>query len=72
MNRAQNTGALLMAGAAVQLVLFTCGVLRRSYLALALPVSAAMLTLSAITLWLGWTMYTMEEETEEPPPSGAP
>jgi len=67
MNRAHSTGLFLMAGAAVQLLLFTYGALRRSYLALALPVTAAMLALTALTFWVGWTMMTLEEEVEEPP-----
>ena len=67
MNRAHSTGLVLMAGAAIQLLLFVYGALRRSYLALALPVTAAMLALTALTFWVGWTMLTMEEEVEEPP-----
>ena len=69
MNRAHSTGLVLMAGAALQLLLFVYGALRRSYLALALPVTAAMLALTALTFWVGWTMLTMEEEVEEPPVS---
>ena len=67
MNRAHTTGLVLMTGAALQLLIFTYGALRRSYLALALPVTAAMVTLTALTFWVGWTMLTMEEEIEEPP-----
>ena len=29
------------------------------------PVTAAMLALTALTFWMGWTMMTMEEETED-------
>jgi hypothetical protein len=65
MSRAQNTGVILMVGAALQLLLFFYGAIRRSYLALALPVTAAMLALTALTFWMGWTMMTMEEETED-------
>ena len=70
MNRGQNTGLFLMIGAALELLLFLYGAARRSYLALALPVTAAMLALTALTFWLGWTMLTMEDEPEEeqPPP----
>lgn len=67
MNRARSTGLLLMLGAALQLLLFSYGALRRSYLALALPVSAAMLALTALTFWMGWTMMTMEEVEESSP-----
>ena len=67
MNRAHMTGMILMAGAGLQLLLFMYGAFKRSYLALALPVTAAMLALTALTFWVGWTMMTMEEEIEEPP-----
>jgi hypothetical protein len=62
MNRAQTTGAILMAGAVLQMLLFVIGAARRSYLALALPVMAAMTALTALTFWVGWTMVNMEEE----------
>jgi len=68
MNRGQNTGLFLMIGAALELLLFIYGVMRRSYLALALPIAAAMIALSALTFWLGWTMLNMEDEEEEPEP----
>jgi hypothetical protein len=64
MSRAQTTGLLLMAGAALEVLLFFIGVLKRSYLALALPVTLAMMTASALTFWLGWTMLTMDDEDE--------
>lgn len=67
MNRAHTTGIVLIAGAIVELLLFLYGAARRSYLALALPVTAAMLTVTALTIWVGWTMMTMEEEEDEPP-----
>jgi hypothetical protein len=69
MNRGQSTGLFLMIGAALELLLFIYGATRRSYLALALPVTAAMLAVSALTFWLGWTMLTMEEDDEEEPGS---
>ena len=67
MDRAHSTGLILMLGAALELLLFLYGALRRSYLALALPVMAAMTVLTALAFWVGWTMMTMEEEPEEPP-----
>lgn len=66
MSRAQTTGLLLMAGAVLQLLLFVAGAARRSYLALALPVMAAMTALAVLTFWVGWTMVTIEEEEETP------
>ena len=67
MDRAHSTGLILMLGAALELLLFLYGALRRSYLALALPVTAAMAVLTALAFWVGWTMMTMEEEPEEAP-----
>jgi hypothetical protein len=67
MNRAHTTGVILIAGAVIELLLFFYGAARRSYLALALPVTMAMLAITALTMWVGWTMMTMEEEDEEPP-----
>ncbi len=67
--RAQKTGAIIMAMAGFGLVVFLIGALRRSYLALALPVTVAMAALTALGFWVGWTMMTMEEEPEEPPVS---
>ena len=69
--RAQTTGRLLIAGAALQMLLFLYGATRRSYLALALPVTAAMATVTILTAWLGWTMMSMQPE-EEDGPSVAP
>ena len=66
MNRAETTGLLLMAGSVLAFVLFVIGALRRSYVALVLPLTSAMLAVTAIAFWLGWTMYTLaEEEAEE-------
>lgn len=58
MDRSQMTGALIMAGAALQLLVFAAGLFRRSYLAVALPVTGAMAALSALAFWVGWTMLT--------------
>ena len=66
--RAQTTGKLLIAGAALQMLLFLYGATRRSYLALALPVTAAMTAVTVLTLWLGWTMLSMQPEQDEAPP----
>ena len=63
--RAQTTGRLLIAGAALQMLLFLYGATRRSYLALALPVTAAMAAVTVLTIWLGWTMLSMQPEEDE-------
>jgi hypothetical protein len=65
--RAQQTGKIIMALACVQMLVFLYGILRKSYLAIALPVTVAMTALTALGFWVGWTMMTMEEEPEEPP-----
>lgn len=65
MSRAQKTGLLLIGAAAFEMLLFLYGAMRRSYLALALPMTAAMTALTALTFWVGWTMLTMEEDPED-------
>ena len=65
MNRAQKTGVILIAAAAIEMVLFLYGAMRRSYLALALPMTAAMTALTALTFWVGYTMLMLEEEPDE-------
>lgn len=67
MDRAHTTGIVLIVASVVQFLIFLIAALRRSYLAVALPVTAAMATLTALAFWIGWTMMTMEEEPEEPP-----
>jgi hypothetical protein len=66
------TGMLIIGGAAVELLLFLYGVTRRSYLALAIPVTAAVAGLSALTMWVGWTMLTTETDMPEPELEEAP
>jgi hypothetical protein len=76
MERTRTIGAIIMAVAALQTVVFTLGVLRRSYLAVALPVLAATGAVSALLFWVGYTMVNMEpdlaeldlEDEEEPQP----
>ena len=70
--RAQTTGKLLIAGAALQMLLFLYGASKKSYLALALPVTMAMTAVTGLTLWLGWTMLTMQPEEEDGPPPVLP
>ena len=81
MERSQSMGTILMAVSALQMLVFTLGMLRRSYLAVALPVMTAMGAVSVLLFWIGYTMVNMEpdlaeldmEEEEEPqPPSPQP
>jgi hypothetical protein len=59
------TGILIMAGAVLEMLLFLYGAARRSYMAVALPVMAAVAAVSALTFWVGWTLLTTEEEVPE-------
>ena len=61
----QSIGTMLMAVATLQMVLFTLGTLRRSYLAVALPVFAAVSAVSGLLFWIGYTMVNMEPDLSE-------
>jgi hypothetical protein len=65
MERSQMTGMIIMAGAALEMLLFLYGAARRSYMAVALPVMAAVVAVSALAFWVGWTLLTTEEEIPE-------
>jgi hypothetical protein len=70
----RKTGVLIMLGSALELVLFLYGLSRRSYAAIAVPVTLAVAGLSALGIWVGWTMLTIEAEMPEPElaePAGA-
>jgi uncharacterized membrane protein YesL len=58
-------GALIMAAAVLQMLLFLWAAARRSYMAVALPIMAALAAISALAFWIGWTMFTTESELEE-------
>lgn len=65
MERTQTMGAVLMAVSGLQMLIFTIGVLRKSYLAVALPVLAALAAVSAVLFWIGYTMVNMEADLTE-------
>ena len=65
MERSQTIGTLLMAASGLQMLVFTLGMLRRSYLAVALPVFAAMGAISGLLFWIGYTMVNMEPDLAE-------
>ena len=71
MERSQRTGLIIMLVSAFQFVIFFWALTRRSYLALALPVLSALAAVSALAFWIGWTMFTGEDEEldemSEPP-----
>lgn len=65
MERSRAVGALIIAGAALQMLFFLIAAARRSYMAVALPVMGGLSIISALALWVGWTMMTAEPELEE-------
>jgi len=54
-----------MIAAGFSTVFFLWAVLRRSYMAIALPVMSAIAAVSALAFWIGWTMFTAESEDLE-------
>jgi hypothetical protein len=62
MDQSRSIGTALMAASALQMLVFSIAVLRRSYLALALPVLGAVAALSGLLFWIGYTMANMEPE----------
>ena len=65
MDSSQRTGAIIMAAAVLQMLLFVWAVARRSYLAVALPLMTILGAVSALAFWIGWTMFTAEAESDE-------
>ncbi len=66
MDRSQRTGLFIMIGSAFAAVFFLWAILRRSYMAVALPVMTAIAAVTALAFWIGWTMFTAEgEELDE-------
>jgi hypothetical protein len=65
MERQRQLGLILMAVAGVQMLVFLIAVLRRSYLAIALPVLAVVGTASTVLFWLGYAMMTMNPELSD-------
>ena len=61
----QRTGLFVMIASAFALVVFCWAVLRRSYMALALPLMGAVGAVSALAFWIGWTMFTGAEADDE-------
>lgn len=65
MGRSRELGIILMIGAAFQALFILIGMMRRSYFAVALPVAAAVATISALAFWVGWTMANTEPDLAE-------
>lgn len=67
----RNQGGLICVGAAVAGLLFLVGVLRGSYLALAIPVTILTGFALGLAFWVGWTIYTVRVEPERDDPEPA-
>ena len=65
MERSRQLGTIMMVVSAAQMLFMLIGVARRSYLAIALPVIAAVGLISALTFWVGWTMANTEPDLAE-------
>jgi uncharacterized membrane protein YesL len=62
MGRSRQLGMMLMAVAGLNALIMLIGTMRRSYLAIALPVLAATSVISALAFWVGWTMANTEPD----------
>jgi lipopolysaccharide export LptBFGC system permease protein LptF len=65
MQRSQQTGLVIMIVSAFTLVVFVWAMLKRSYMAVALPVMSALAVVSGLAFWIGWTLYAGEEDDDE-------
>ena len=65
MEQSRTIGTVLMAVSGLQMLLFTIGVMRRSYAAIALPMLAAMAAISGLLFWVGYTMTTVEADLSD-------
>jgi hypothetical protein len=54
-----------MVVSAVQMLFMLVGMMRRSYLVIALPVVTAVGIVSALAFWVGWTMVNTEQDLAE-------
>jgi hypothetical protein len=64
MEGSQRLGAIIMLASVMEMVVFLWAVSRRSYLAVALPLTLILGALNALAFWIGWTMFTATEEEE--------
>jgi hypothetical protein len=76
--RSRQLGRLLMAASGVSLAFFLAGIVRRSYLVLAVPVAILAGAAAGLTFWVGYTMATTRWEQDDfadlevPEAEGAP
>ena len=65
MQRSHQMGIFMMIGASIAMLIMLIGVIRRSYLVLALPVVAGVGVITALAFWVGWTMANTEPDLAE-------
>jgi hypothetical protein len=76
--QSRQLGRLVMAVSGVSLAIFLAGIVRRSYLVLAIPVAVIAGATAGLTFWIGYTMATTRweaddlDEYEVPEAEGAP
>ncbi len=63
--RSRQLGRLVMAVSGVSLAVFLAGIVRRSYLVLAIPVAVMAGAAAGLTFWVGYTMATTRWETDD-------
>ena len=63
----RNQGWAITAGAGLAALLFVLGVLRGSYLALAIPVAIVTLFALGLVAWVGYTIATIQVEADLTP-----
>ncbi len=63
--RSRQLGKLVMAVSGVSLAVFLAGIVRRSYLVLAIPVAIMAGAAAGLTFWVGYTMATTRWETDD-------
>jgi hypothetical protein len=65
MQGSQRLGAIVMIATALEMVVFLWAVSRKSYMAIALPITLLLTALNVLAFWIGWTMFAASEEEEE-------
>ncbi|MEZ4501962.1 MAG: hypothetical protein R3C39_05020 [Dehalococcoidia bacterium] len=63
--QSRQLGQAIMGAAGLSLVLVVFGALRRSYFAIAIPVTIGVGIASGIAFWVGYTMSTAQWEDED-------
>lgn len=55
-DQTRQAGRALMAGAALSVLMFLVGAMKRSYAVLAIPVFAGLVAAAGMAFWVGYTM----------------